>query len=488
MIGRLRILALTALVGLSTTSAMADSAFGCSGLETDADLATLEGHDGVFFRMVSDLRMDRPFSQATVANLAELSRALAERGTTLVFAPVPTKAVTMPDWLPERARLMGFDLTVATEVQRDILRQLDAAGVITVDLRAAMVQGGAGRHTFFGTDTHWNAFGAELGAMAVAEVLKAQPIYDSLTKTTHETVEMGEKTAFSGMRRILQRRCIETLPEPVTMTYETRVASTGAAMAGGTLDIGLNDETLLDIGLEDEPLDIGLDDTLLDIGLDDTALDIGLGADAGVARDPASQLPVALVGTSFTDLAVSNFPGFVAQHAGVEVVNYAITGGGQYGAITSYLTSDDFQTAPPAFLVWENPIYANLAQNGSGPMRELIAAVRGCAQPVDITIGDDRARLTATLPPDLGPDHTLFLDTGTGAMAKATFRFANAAGRNRTKTIERGERLRLNGRFYMPLTGLWPGGAQSVEIDLPLPLGQAATLSVCAPEPSLQKD
>ena len=483
-----------------TAPATAQSAYGCYGLETDPDLATIEGREGVFYRMVSDLRMDRPFSDTTVSDIAALSQALAARGTTLVFAPIPTKAVTMPAWLPERARLMGFDLNIATQVQRDILQRLEAAGVVTVDMRAGMLKATPGRPTFFATDTHWNAYGAELGALAVAEVLKAHPTYDGLTKTAHETVELGEKTAFSGMRRILQRRCKDTLPEPITMTFETRIAGAAAPVAGGALDIGLGDDGVLDIGLDGDepaldiglggaPLDIGLDDTIgldigLDIGLNDGGglLDIGLGDDPAAARDPADVLPVALVGTSFTDLAVSHFPGFVAQHTGVEVVNYAITGGGQYGAITSYLTSNDFQTAPPAFLVWEVPVYANLAQTGGGEIRELIAAAAGrCTTPLDIQLRNDGFGLSAALPSGLSPDHTLFLKTASGATSQATFQFANAQGRSRKKTIQRGKRLRMNGNFYMPLTGLWPGGANSVDITVPIALGDTPEVFICPP-------
>jgi len=487
---------------LCATPVRAQSAYGCHGLETDADLETIEGRDGVFFRMVSDLRMDRPFSDDVVADLAELSAALASRGTILVFAPIPSKAVAMPAWLPDRANLMGFNLKVATDVHLDIIGRLEEAGVVAADLRAEMLNGAPERHTFFGTDTHWNAYGAELGAIAVAKALKAQSVYDELTKTAYETVEMGERVAFSGMRRILQRRCKETLPDPITMTYETRTAVTGAGVAGNTLDIGLSEDAPLDIGLGDEPaLDIGLDDApaldigldddsgFLDIGLDDGALDIGLGDAGPVDRDPANVLPVAIVGTSFTDLAVSNFPGFVAQHTSLEVVNYAITGGGQYGAITSYLTSDDFQKAPPAFLVWESPVYANLAQTGDGQMRELIAAAAGrCTTPVPIAVNDDRLGLSVTLPADLGPEDTLFLDTTNAAISSATFRFGNDAGRARSKIIKRGKRLRLNGRFYMPLTGLWPGGASSVAISVPIPMGDAPTVFACPPSTKQQKD
>ncbi|UWQ17946.1 alginate O-acetyltransferase AlgX-related protein [Jannaschia sp. M317] len=453
-----------------------ESGYGCRALDSDPDLATIEGKDGVFFRLVSDLRMDRPFSDQTVANLAALSRALQARGTKLIYAPIPTKSVAMPDWLPDAAGPMGFDLAVATEVQADILRRLELAGVTTVDLAAALRQAEPGELAFFATDTHWTAHGADLAARAVADVLRAQPGFDAQEPTPHVTEETGVQTAFSGMRRILQRNCRDTLPPVETMTYRTTI-DTG----GGLLDIGLGDGApAVDIGLGDAPA--------LDIGLDDApALDIGLGDESGAIDlfgADAARLPVALVGTSFTDLEVANFPGFVAQHAGVEVISFAITGGGQYGSITSYLTSDDFQQAPPAFLVWENPIYANLAQTGDQPLRELIAAAGGtCTTPVPVSVSADRMGMTAVLPAGLGPDDTLHLATDSGVIDAAAFHFWSADARVRSRSITRGARLRRTGHFYMPLTGLWPEGAAEVEIDVTAALGPAAGLFTCSPLP-----
>ena len=124
--------------------ARADSAYGCHGLADDRELATLEGADGVFYRVNADIRMNHPFSDEVVAQMAELSDALASRGTTLIYAPIPTKSVTMPSQLPPEARLYGFDLTVATAVHNDIYRRLSDAGVLAVDIRKALLGGGQG--------------------------------------------------------------------------------------------------------------------------------------------------------------------------------------------------------------------------------------------------------------------------------------------------------------------------------------------------------
>lgn len=347
----------------------------------------------------------------------------------------------MPDYLPERARLYGFDLAVATAVHADVLGRLNAQGVLTADIRSALLGAEGGQLPFFNSDFHWSAYGADLGAKAIADVIRAQPIYDTLDKTEYQSLETGEEIAFSGMRRVLQARCSQTLPEPTTMTWDTQA-------------------TTLDLGDEGGGLDIFGGET--------------------------AQVPIALVGTSFSDSPINNFPGFIAQHAELEVVNFAITGGNQYGAITSYLTSTEFQNSPPAFLVWENPIYNNLAQYGDQPMRELIAAAAdNCAQSLDFTVSDDRRSLTTQVS-GLTAEQTLFLETDGSTALDVSYRFTSDQG-ERLKSVRRGERLRRTGRFYMPMTGLWETGADDLTITLSAPLGASPQLSVCDPSTLQEK-
>lgn len=433
------ILCVGALAGLglslSATDARALSSFGCTGLEESSELPTIEGQDGVFFRINADLRMNHPFSNETVAQIAELSRALEANGTTLIFVPIPTKSVTMPEHLPKDAALYGFDLGIATEVHNDILRRLTAAGVLTVDARAAMMATPKGELPFFKSDFHWSAAGARQTAMSIADLIRSRPEYQELDPTTFVTSPLELAVAFSGMRRILQRHCATTLPEAETMTYETTQVQEVALEAGG-LDL---------------------------------------------FGDVAKGIPVALLGTSFSDSPINNFPGFLEQYTQLEVVNYALTGGNQFGAMTSYLTSTEFEEEPPRFLVWENPIYNNLGQYGDLPMRELIAAAgRTCTEALVSQIDSKAGTISADLAGlNLTSADTIFVDTHDDVETKADFIFRSASGFERSKIIERGERLKRTGRFYMPLSGLWEEGAASVRIAMTQPFAVEPSVYVC---------
>lgn len=485
------------------------SSYDCRYLDEDVDLPIIEGGEGMFFRVVQDIAMQDRFTDASVAELQALSRALEARGTTLIVALIPTKSSTMPHLLPAEATLMGYDQDTAVAVQRDLQQRLRNAGVVSVDLQEALFTKEGGAHPFFGPDTHWNAYGAELAAKAIAAEIVASDRYAGMAKTQFRTTSVGEAKAFSGMRRIIQLRCRGKVPEAITTQYATtQVAESFATIAStqpiaGTLDIGLDiglDDILSDGEPNDAPIDIGLGDSALDIGLADAPLDIGLSdapleeglLDIGLGDDPQDRvvgfyedgnLPIAIVGTSFSDLEIVNYPGFVAQHSSLETVNYAITGGGKYSAITSYLTSEDFQSAPPAFLVWESPIYLNPALNGDQPMRELIAAAGGtCVSPMPTQVSNNGTGLMARVPLELNTDATtLYLDTGNAGIREVTFRFRAPDGRTRNKTITRGERMRQNGRFYVPLTGLWSDGPIEVEILASQPIGANAQLYSCPP-------
>lgn len=407
--------------------------YGCFGLEQNRELPAIEGKDGVFFRINLDFRMAHPFSDQIVAELAALSEALAENGTTLIYVPIPTKSVTMPNHLPETAALYGFDLEIATMVHDDILERLNAQGVVTVDAREAMLDGAADDLPFFRADFHWTASGARETAKAIAETIKALPGYEDLTPTTFETAPQGPDVAFSGMRRILQKHCTETLPEVVSMTYDTVPIQTD--------DLG--------------------------------------GAGLDLFGEAEASIPIALAGTSFSDSPINNFPGFIAQYTELEVVNYALTGGNQYGAMLSYLTSEAFQETRPRFLIWENPIYNNLAQFGDQPLRELIAAAgNSCTLALPATATDTHLEVDLA-GYDLGPEDTLFVDTNMSTGLEADFIFHAADGATRTKSIIRGERLTRTGRFYMPLTGLWEEGAESVTFTMSRPFASEPSIYAC---------
>ena len=75
------------------TPALAQSDHGCVSLEYGA-IPSIEGTDGMFYRIDPDLVMDTRLPDASVVAISRLSRALAARGTKLVYVPVPPAPAT----------------------------------------------------------------------------------------------------------------------------------------------------------------------------------------------------------------------------------------------------------------------------------------------------------------------------------------------------------------------------------------------------------
>ena len=119
------------LAALCGQTAMAQSsAYGCGGLDTATALPSVEGLDGVFFRVLADLRMRHPMEDAVMQQMGALSEALAAGGTTLIYVTVPTKSQAMPQFLPPIAADYAFDSATATLVYSDIVTRLAAHGVL----------------------------------------------------------------------------------------------------------------------------------------------------------------------------------------------------------------------------------------------------------------------------------------------------------------------------------------------------------------------
>ena len=114
------------------------SAFGCSDLAENDALPALEGKDGFFFRLDADIRMQNIMTDAGADEVARFAAALKENGTTLVYAPIPTKGQTLEAFLPDSARFYGFDSSVAQSTYRDQIQKLTDRGVVAVDLIPAL--------------------------------------------------------------------------------------------------------------------------------------------------------------------------------------------------------------------------------------------------------------------------------------------------------------------------------------------------------------
>ena len=418
------------LAMLSGTAALAQSAFGCTNLAGRSNMPTIEGKDGNFFRIDPELHMFLSISDQSTDRLARLSAALREFGTTLIYAPVPTRALVMPDKLPHIALDYGYRADLAATVYDDTIRRLNRALVMNVNLRRALLATNA---PFFATDPRLTPAGAEQMARALANVIAQQDGSDA-PRAVFSSATGAPVVWPSNMRANLQRHCIQSLPEVNAPQYVTTKRQ--AAVQG---------------------------------------------ADNSIFGTRASGARIALVGTDVTGSQVSNLSGFLSQATGYDVVEYSVKDGGSFAAISSYLTSDAFRESRPAYLIWANPVSNNLAQYGDQPMRELTAAASGnCGVAVPFLGGDDAGSIRVELNRmDLRPSNSLLIDTGGAAVTDMRLDFISRDGLIRSKFVRRHPDQVKTGRFYVPLSGLWRDGVYSVDVSLDAAFGANTRVSVC---------
>lgn len=425
-----RYLVLAALLSSPAAGEVPVSAFGCSQTTTEAAIPAIEGEDGTFFRVQSDLRMRNVMESPVIARMAELSRVLAEGGTTLIYVTVPTKAQVMPQALPAAAADYRFDSVTAQFVYTDIIARLVEQGIKAPDLMAALGQAEPDAPAFFKTDFHWAAAGARLAASAIAKTIRAEADYADLQTAAYKTTQGPVTAQFSTMRRGLQALCVLDLPRVEDATQTTVLVADASAEA--------------------------------DIFADGT------------------EPQIVLVGTSFSDAPLANFAGFLSQETGLDVLNYAVTGGNQFGAITAYLISRDFAENRPRFLIWENPVYNNLAQFGPDAMEELIAAAgSSCTEPLPAEITADKTLTVDLAGLNLRAQDTVLADLGQEDGRQVDFAFNTASGIARHAVMHRDDRMLASGKFYKSLGTLWHPDLQTLSVTFDQPVTDTTSLTLC---------
>lgn len=417
-----------ALVTLAVGPVAAQSDYGCRNLQTADPMAMIEGSEGVFYRLNLNMRMSHPLSERAAAMVGRLAEELKQKGTTLVYLPVPTKSLAMPGHLPDSVSSYGFDIEIAEQAYDAFIGRLRDAGVTTVDTMRAMRE--ADGKPFIGTDFHWSSTGARAVAGAVAEKLRGLPVGDELAQSKFETRETEMKTISSKLRQAIQSHCRESVPAAQTQGYETTSAGGGST-------------------------------------------------EGGIFASDSAGPPIALAGTSMSDGEEFHFEGFLSQAAGASIANYSITGGNQFGALTSYLLSEDFQSAPPAVLVWENPIYNNLGEFGAAPLKELLAAAGSTCEPLETRSPEPKV-MAADLPREgLAPTDFIRVDTGAATGREATFDFATEDGLTVGAHVRRPPRYEPTRWFYQHVRPVWREELSSLRVTLDQPVESGSSLSIC---------
>lgn len=244
-------------------------------------------------------------SQADISDAVEridgIRKQLAERGITLVVAPLPAKSDIYAEELP--GRLQSSAMADAYEAFSAALRD---KGLTVADTRTALVQAKPFDPVFLKSDTHWTPHGAKATAAAIQTTLQA-----------------------AGL----------TLPQQqVTAQWQTPVSIWGDLTRYVT-----SPEYAPAAGLTQENLPI----------YRTTAESPDAGAD--LFGDSAGA-PVMLVGTSYSANENWSFVDFLRESLSTDVVNVAKEGLGPGVPMLDLLEGGVLDESTPSVVVWEFPV------------------------------------------------------------------------------------------------------------------------------------
>ncbi|WP_095154558.1 alginate O-acetyltransferase [Pseudomonas sp. Irchel 3E13] len=270
-----------------------------------------EGRPGVVLGRDQWLFSDEEFKPAVNAeqtqaeNLALLRGVrdtLREHGVELVLAIVPAKARVYPEYIGEQA-----PASLHADLYNAFHAQARQANIFAPDLFGPLQAAKARGQVFLRTDSHWTPMGAEVAARQLAEAVARQTLLNGepqtfVTEHQQQTPYKGDLTNFLPLDPLFSN----LLPKPDQLQKRSTRAT-----------------------------------------------EEGSGGDDALFAD--KQIPVALVGTSYSANPNWNFLGALQQALRSDVANYAEDGHGPVLPMLKYLQSDEFKNSPPQVVVWEFP-------------------------------------------------------------------------------------------------------------------------------------
>ncbi|MES2820274.1 MAG: alginate biosynthesis protein AlgX [Pseudomonadota bacterium] len=288
------------------------------------------GKDTWLFRSEVDLSNIFGIPPAMQGDYARLMRTFAAKNIQVVFAVQPTRGLMHRDKiLPGRSH--GFDYAIASRNLERFLGQLRRGGAVVADIMP-LVRTPPEEEYFFRRDHHWTLAGSRATAQIVADEIKRQPVYAGLTKKSYRTEAGGMLPKDGTMNRAMTKICGNNYGFQYVRGFQT----------------------------------------------------VPAGDDASALFEEETAPQVVLVGTSNSaarddEMKNYNFEGYLKEFLSVDILNFALPGSGQDGALLQYLQSGSYKPdAPPKLLIWELPASYHL----DGPLtyRQLIPAINGgCA-------------------------------------------------------------------------------------------------------------
>ena len=226
---------------------------------------------------------------------------LAQRDVQLVLAIVPAKSRLYPEHIGDN-RISPLRQDLYQRFHQEVQR----LGILAPDLLAPLQEAKPGGLLFLRTDTHWTPRGADLVALQLSETLTRHLTLNGepqafVTEIAEQKPYQGDLTRFLPLAPLFAG----LMPAPDQLQhYKTELPE-----SGGGVDALLGD----------------------------------------------SEIPVTLVGTSYSANPNWNFAGALREHLQRDLSNHAEDGQGPMVPMLRYLQSDELNDAPAQVVIWEFP-------------------------------------------------------------------------------------------------------------------------------------
>lgn len=388
---------------------------------------TFEGLDGYLFSAKSEFRAT---GELDIDPLVRLSEALAGKGTKLVYLVLPDRALVYPQALSaETMARFNFDTGVAEATYFQLLASLEAKGIIAPDMLTPLRAAALEHQVYFKRDTHWTSYGAQAAGVALAAALRSDAAFPN-SGLAFQTTELPTEEQAGSYATIVQELCGKSYDAEEVVLYQT------------------------------EPV---------------------VAADLLGSAAPAQ---LAVAGTSFSYSQGGdhfNFVGALSEASGEDVVNFAVSGGGNFSSMTNFLGSDFFRQTPPSYLVWEQGRGIKLVSNQIS--RQMIATASGPCEGPSVTLPAKQGASAAigSSAALVGPDNYLMLSYDDVEVGRHTVELGYGDGGTESLILDKGARADLNGRYFVEVSRSNKSGLTGITIEkLSRPAKGNLAVTICS--------
>ncbi len=383
-----------------------------------------QGQQGWFFRK-TDFRENFEVLPDTAKYMARLATAFKKQGAQLMIMPVPPRIMGAIKYTVKDQQFQNsYDLEAAKASFAGFLKQIEDTGVTVVDLRDVSLSETDKQHFFFKRDVHWTTYGANLAAKRVGETVRKMPDHNTTGEAKYHSEQIDSDLLESKMALEIQQLCKSTVPLEEMPGFTTTLVSSGAA-----------------------------------------------GEDALFGDSTAEKMIV--LGSSYSAGEKFNFAGFLSEFSGMEVANFAISGGQLFNAIISYTSLPEAERLHPRVVLWEALSHYDFNEGGS-KFRQLIPAIYGECKKENAVLSREfhldgnTQPLILQVPKEKniqGKKYFLFINTSSKDVVKFTLDLDHADGDGEWITIDRTDHFTSTGRFFLELNDELSAPLTSVTIS-----------------------